>query len=150
MIGLLRAMRLTTISLVLLAASGCGKAPKGSEAASDAGASALTGREWDLIALGERTNPTGAGGRPATLRFDATTSEALGFAGCNGFSAPYTGGGDSLVFGPAVSTKMFCPDGMELETGYLGALATVVTHQVQDSTLTLSAASGPVARFRAR
>lgn len=146
----MNAVSLTTISLLVFAAIGCRKEPPRGDAASNVQSSTLSGREWVLIALGERSEPTGAGGRPATLRFDAATALASGFAGCNGFSAPYTIDGDSLKFGPAVSTKMFCTGGMELETGYFAALATVVTHRAQDSTLTLSGAEGPVAEFRAR
>lgn len=109
----------------------------------------LDGREWILFGLGERTDPLGAGGRPATIQFDPTSSRAAGFAGCNRYSAGYTLTGDSLKFGPAMSTKMACADGDELERGYLAMLRVVTTYQLSDSTLILKGADAPVALFRA-
>ena len=51
------------------------------------------------------------------------------------------------VPGPAISTRMACAQGMDLETAWLGALAKIVTWSASDSTLTLNGADGPVARL---
>jgi heat shock protein HslJ len=106
-------------------------------------------REWILVRLGEVAAPLGGGGRPATLRFDRTTDRAAGFAGCNRYSAGYTLAGDSLTFGPAISTKMACADGDELERGYLAMLPAIRSYALSDSTLTLNGSGGPLAHFRA-
>jgi heat shock protein HslJ len=105
-------------------------------------------RTWVLVALGELTNPLGNGGRPATLRLEKATGRASGNAGCNRYSGPYTLRGDSLTFGPAISTKMACAEGMELENAWLGAHSSFVTWSATDSTLTLHDSRGALARFR--
>jgi len=112
-------------------------------------AASLDNREWALVALGEVAAPVGAGNRPATIQFDPTTGRAAGFAGCNRYSAGYTVAGDSLTFGPAISTKMACADGDQLERGYLAMLPAIRSYALSDSTLTLNGSDGPLARFRA-
>ncbi|MGQ0646875.1 MAG: META domain-containing protein [Gemmatimonadaceae bacterium] len=110
----------------------------------------ITDRDWELIALGDRANPLGAGQKPVTMRLSGDSVRASGFSGCNRYAGPYSLSGDTLTFGPLMSTKMFCADGDEVERGYLAALGTVSTYQISDSILTLSSASAPLARFRAR
>jgi heat shock protein HslJ len=58
--------------------------------------------------------------------------------------------GDSLSFGPAMSTKMACPEGMDLERRFLVALPSITSFTRADSTLTLSGPSGPLAQFKLR
>jgi heat shock protein HslJ len=110
----------------------------------------ITDREWVLVALATEPVPAGRDHQPATLRLEASPGRAVGFAGCNRFSASYTLAGDSLRFGPATATKMACADGDELERGFLGALPAVSIYQATDSTLTLEGPTGPVLRFHAR
>jgi putative lipoprotein len=112
---------------------------------------AITDRDWELASLGESAAARrGGGGKPATLRLDAATTRASGFAGCNRYSGPYTLAADSLSFGALITTKMFCQDGDALERAFLAMLPSVRTWQATDSTLTLSAAGAPLATFRAR
>ena len=132
---------------LLLATLACGDASGGRAAATKP---AITDLDWELSAIEGRASPLGAGNRPVTLRLDASASRAAGFAGCNRFSAPYRLHGDSLSFGPAMSTKMACADGMELERRFLVALPVFTTWRRVDSTLTLSGPSGPLAQFRLR
>jgi heat shock protein HslJ len=110
----------------------------------------ITDRDWALASLGERTNPMGAGNRAPTLRLDAAAGRASGFAGCNRFTGPFTLAGDSLRFGPLVSTKMACADGNEVETAYLAALGQAQTWTATDSTLTLHLGGAAIAGFRAQ
>jgi heat shock protein HslJ len=140
-------MRLMTLVVVLVLA-GCAKTPP--EKAPAQSARSIEDRDWDLVALGEQENPLGAGGKPATLRFDAAAKRAAGNAGCNRYSAAYVMAGDSLRFEAAISTRMACPDGMELENAWLGAMSHVATWSATDSTLTLVGADGPLARFAER
>lgn len=108
----------------------------------------ITDRDWDLVTIGDHPAPSGAGDKPVTLRFDPATERAAGFAGCNRYSAGYRIAGDSVGFQPAMSTKMACDKGMDLEVRYLALLADVRTFAATDSTLTLIGASGPIASFR--
>jgi heat shock protein HslJ len=111
----------------------------------------LTAHTWTLVALGERANPVGAGDRAPDLTFSAAESRASGFAGCNRFSGTYTTMGDSLHFGPLMSTKMACPGQDQVEVGYLAALSAVVTYTLADSSLILHGAGGTkLAAFRRR
>ncbi len=100
------------------------------------------------MALGERAAPLGADDRPLTLRLESGASRAVGFAGCNRYSGSYTLAGDSLKFGPAISTKMSCGASDEVERSYLATLPLVVTYAVADDTLTLNGPGGTLARFR--
>lgn len=143
--------RITISALAaVLATLGCGRTPPAeTPAKAVAAARPITDRDWQLVSLGERTDPKGAGGRPITLRLDAATSRAAGFAGCNRYSAGYVLTADSLKFTAPISTKMACADGMEVEGGFLAALSTVVTYQASDSSLSLHGPAGPLARLRA-
>lgn len=109
---------------------------------------AITDREWSLATLGDNQAPLGNGGKPVTIRLQSSDQRAMGFAGCNQFSGPYTMTGDSLSFGPAISTKMACEQGMDVETGFLSMLNDVTSYQVTDTSLTLLGPGGPLARFR--
>ena len=109
----------------------------------------LDAREWSLVDLKDKPPPMGAGGRPATIHFDTAAHRASGFAGCNRYSAQYTAAGDSLTFGPAMATKMACSDGDALEREFFAVLPDVTGFQLADTSLTLSGAAGPLARFRA-
>ncbi len=140
--------------LIVLALAGCDKKPPGEQppAASEQppAAADITDRDWVLVALGEQTSPLGAGNEPATLRLEAATSTAAGFAGCNRYRSTYTLSGASLSFGPIISTKMACADGDELERGFLAAMEKVTGYEASDTSLTLSTGDGPLARFRPR
>ena len=120
-------------------------------ATDDAKPSAIIGKDWALITLGSNSNPAGAGARPVTLRIDNTPNAiAAGFAGCNRYTGPYSLRGDSISFGPSISTKMACADGMDTEQSYLSMLPTVLTYSIADSTLTLFGPAGAVATYRNR
>jgi heat shock protein HslJ len=124
----------------------CGRTPG---AARSAAPSSIVDREWELVALAEEANPRGAGGRPVTLRLDAASGRAVGFAGCNRFSASYTLTGDRLTFGAPISTRMACSEGMDLERRFLVTLELLTGYQANDDTLALSRPEGPLLRFRA-
>ena len=134
--------------LFLAAGLGCGPKPPSQQPPASRLTAPIADRQWTLATLGERTAPLGAGGRPATLRLESATPRAVGFAGCNRFSASYRLSGDSLSFGPVASTRMACIDGDELERSFLAVLPAVATYQATDSALTLSGPGGVLARFR--
>ena len=131
-------------------AAGDGASDTVASSSSGAPLSAIVERDWALVTLGDSAAPLGSGGKPATIRFDSAATRASGFAGCNRYSAPYTTSGDSLHFGPAISTKMACADGDSLEREYLAVIPEVTRYQATDSTLTLTGSSGALAQFRAQ
>lgn len=88
-------------------------------------AAPLEGTDWRLIALDYKPISVADETRAPTLRLDPTDHRAYGSGGCNRFSASYTLHGDSLGFGPVISTKMACRTGMDTEQGYFAALAEV-------------------------
>lgn len=56
--------------------------------------------------------------------------------------------GDSLRFGPAISTKMACAEGDALERAFLAIIPDVTGYAATDSTLTLNGSSGALAGFK--
>ena len=100
-------------------------------------APAITGKEWQVVAIGAHQAPVGAGGKFLTMNFDYETSRVSGFSGCNQYSAPYVLSADTLIFGPATSTKMFCLDADSVERAFLAAIPTIATWRVEDTLLTL-------------
>jgi heat shock protein HslJ len=141
-----------------LALAGCGPKPAdepadagpppGKASASDPAPGTITDREWHLVAMGELPAPMGAGSRPITLRLESSGTRAVGFAGCNRYSGPFTLAGDSLRFGPAISTKMSCGDADQVEQGFLAMLPLVVGYEATATSLVLNGPGGPLARFR--
>ena len=149
-----RTFRLAALLAAMVALPAC--APRseetersGDETAGTMGA-AITDRDWELVALGDLAEPLGAEGRAPTLHLDTETSQGVGFAGCNHYSAAFVVSGDSLSFEGPVSTRMACEQGMDVEHAYLSALPEVRTYEASDSTLTLVGPEGPIARFHAR
>ena len=148
-------MRAIVSVLIFAAAVACTQKPDTPPAADSAAPgeistppSGITDREWLLVQLGDKLSPQGNGGKPVTLTLASAEGRASGDAGCNQYSGPFTLSGNQLTFGPAISTKMACEQGMDVETAFLSMLNDVRTYQATDSSLTLRGASGPVARFR--
>ena len=142
---------LIPVLLLTLVASSCKPKPENQPPATDTpipAASSITDREWSLVQLGENSSPMGNGGKPVTMSLASAEARASGNAGCNRYSGPYTLSGTGLTFGPAISTKMACSEGMAIETAFLGMLPNVTSYQATDSSLTLLGSTGPLARFR--
>lgn len=133
----------TLLGVGLLALFAC------SEGGSGASGASLVDRDWELVALGGKTDPVGAGGKPITLRLDSADSRAAGFGGCNRYTGSFELSGAALKFGAVASTRMACDQGMDLEGLYFPALGTVQSWKIVDSLLVLEAAGVPVLRFRA-
>jgi len=108
----------------------------------------MTGVEWSLVELNGAPAPLGAGDRPATLTL-GDSARASGFGGCNRIAGSYELAGDSLRFGPLISTRMACDQGMELEQAYGAALEATRRFRVTEAGLELLGADGVIARFRA-
>ena len=119
-------MRVSAVLLVLVA--GC---------ASESGP-AFTGQEWTVVAIDNIVSPVGSGGQPITMRFDDSTRRVYGFAGCNQYNASFTTSGDSISFGPGVSTRMSCAGFDDLEQKFLSAFSDITTVRSEDGKLVFS------------
>lgn len=76
--------------------------------------------------------------------------KAVGRAGCNNYSGTYKRVGDTLSFGPVISTKMACaPEVMSQEQTYLGILTASPRYErLPDGTLAVTAEDGQRIVFR--
>lgn len=91
-----------------------------------------------------------ADARRPTLRLDAETAQASGFAGVNRFTGSYELDAEGLSFGPLASTRMAGPpEAMALEQVYLEALSRVDSWRLRDERLDLLAEGQRVLTFEA-
>lgn len=97
----------------------------------------LEGSPWRLVTVLGDTTPVSDSARQATLTFDASTQRVTGSGGCNRISGTYERSADSLRFSPMVATRMACPQGMEREAAFLGALGSTRTFTIHGDTLLL-------------
>lgn len=105
----------------------------------------LPGTSWVLEEVGEV--PAIQRGR-ATLEF-AESGGASGNGSCNRFSGTATIAGDSLSFGPLMSTKMACVEEAltNQETRYLASLGSAQRFAITGDTLRIYVAGGGELRF---
>jgi len=109
----------------------------------------LAGTEWTLTAYNNGqdavvsvligTEITGAFGDDGHL---------TGLAGCNTYGASFEVDGDHIVLGPAVTTRMWCPEPegiMDQENAFLAALGLAATYRIQGYKLEMRTADGALA-----
>src|SRR5687768_3450473 len=77
-------------------------------AACTGGASTSIIGDWKLVSYGSPTNPTLAAPDVDTSIVFGADGKVSGNVGCNGFGGDYTVDGNTITFGPIVSTLMFC------------------------------------------
>jgi copper homeostasis protein (lipoprotein) len=106
---------------------------------------------WKLTRVGTTPVVVVAQQREAHFILDPTTRRVRGSGGCNRLTGSNEVNGDQLTFGQMAGTMMACPDGMETEKAFLGALSQAnkvrITRQHLDL---LDSAGNLVARFEAR
>jgi heat shock protein HslJ len=68
--------------------------------------------------------------RQVYLVFAEDTLRVFGSGGCNRVNSRFELGQDLLQSGPMASTRMACPDGMELERQFLEALIQVERYRI--------------------
>lgn len=92
--------------------------------------SLLAGDEWMVEAV---SNAALVEGSRVTISFDAETGRAGGRGGCNSYGTSFTLTGESLTFGPVMSTQMACEDPlMRQESALHEALGAVTGFQITD------------------
>jgi putative lipoprotein len=118
----------------------------------------LPGTAWELerYETGNFARTVTVSRRP-TLRFEAGDARprVSGFAGCNGFSAPYNAQygaqGNTLKVGAAISTKIACPATQtQLETAFLTLLQRAQGFTVTEATLKITSSDGSLTFRRVR
>jgi heat shock protein HslJ len=126
--------------------------PKSAEPARKPGtAMALDGTNWRLTHLGKEAITTPASTRAASLQFHATERRVSGSTGCNRLSGRYKHDGQRLSLPPLETTRMICPDAIDIESRFLAALQKVARYRIVGSQLNLYDAKGVLlARFAAR
>jgi len=119
-------------------------------------ARALDGADWHLVEIGGRpalvdvASPAGA----PYLRFMNDSGRVVGSTGCNRLAGPFTRAGDTLRFGPLITTRVACVEEARQtqERDFLLALERTRRHAVAGDTLSLlgdAPDAPPLARLRA-
>jgi copper homeostasis protein (lipoprotein) len=112
---------------------------------------ALEGTQWTLTRVGALSVAAGAAQRTPNLTLQAAEKRAVGSSGCNRFTGSYSLQGERLKFGSVASTKMACPQGMDIERAFLDALARTATWRIAGGRLDLLDAAGQsLAQFEPR
>lgn len=99
--------------------------------------------EWTLQSYGDASAPTPAlPDVDTSLKFE--DGQLNGNVGCNGFGGGYELKGNSLVFGPLLSTLMFCEGVAQQEDGVLSVFkdGENLTVSVSGDQLTITSADG--------
>ena len=98
---------------------------------------------WRLDSYGAPGNTTPAAPDVDTSIVFKEDGKIEGNVGCNGFGGDYTVEGNTITFGPIVSTLMFCegPVG-DQETATLNVLAETVSYTIEGDTLTITSSDG--------
>jgi heat shock protein HslJ len=105
---------------------------------------------WQLIRLGDQTVFIKDLQSEPHLIFDSQQGRVTGSAGCNRLMGSYAIDGNHIRLGPLATTKMLCPQGMDIEQMFLDKLARAVTWNVLGLHLELYDENGALlARFEA-
>ena len=113
----------------------------GSEAAPD---EPLENTYWKLLRLGESQIAAPEKQRELHLMFHPASRRVSGSGGCNRITGSFERQGERLTFGPTAGTLMACPDGMETEKLFLGALEKTSRFRIARQHLELLDSSGNV------
>lgn len=112
--------------------------------------SPLRGTYWKLVRLGDASVTVAARQREPHIVLATDADRVSGSGGCNRLTATFTLAGGRLKFGRVATTRMACPDGMEEERRFVGALERVEGYRIRGSHLELLDGAGVVqARFEA-
>lgn len=111
-------------------------------AACTGGSSASIQGQWKLVSYGSGLEQKTAAPEVDTS-IEFKDGQMGGNVGCNGFGGDYAVDGDTITFGPIMSTMMFCegPVG-EQEMGTLAVLQEKTTFVLDGNTLTITSADG--------
>ena len=90
--------------------------------------------QWELVSHGSASSQTPAVADVETS-IEFLDGQLSGNVGCNGFGGEYEVDGDTLKFGPVMSTMMFCEGRMDAEQSFLTKLQAAVGYTATKKTL---------------
>ena len=101
------------------------------------GSSASVEGQWKLVSYNQT---------PAVADIETSIEfkdgQMSGNVGCNGFGGEYKVNGDSIEFGPVMSTMMFCENVAEQESTVLVTLQEKTSFVIDGNILTITSADG--------
>ena len=84
--------------------------------------------------------------RKPTMTFDATSSKVSGNSSCNNYNMTFKTSGNTINFGPVMSTKMACEGNGEAT--FFSTLEKVNTYSISENTLTFIMGDIAIMRFQ--
>jgi len=162
---MLAATRCLGLASICLITAGCARQPSTENSGTSADTSTPTSATaapggtspdlrkttWQLVSLGDKPVSVPDSQRTPHIILQPDSKQVSGSGGCNRVFGVYELNGDALRFSGIGSTRMACPDGMDVESAFLSALLRVAKWRVAGQQLELSDSSGAVlARFDAR
>lgn len=109
----------------------------------------LLNTHWKLVEVDSRQVTAPEGAPEAHLVLTPEESGVTGHAGCNRFFGSFESSGDRLGFSALGSTRMACPEGMQVEQAFFEALSKTTRYAIDGRILTLFEDDQPVARLEA-
>jgi heat shock protein HslJ len=111
-----------------------------------AASNSLSGTTWKLVSYGPPANPINAVvGAETSLSFDQD-GKLSGTVGCNSLSGDYKVSGNTVTFGPIVTTLMACDEPlMQQETAVTQVLADTAKFSLENGKLTVTSQNGETA-----
>lgn len=112
-------------------------------AACASGSSASVIGQWKLVSHGSASSQTPAAPDVDTSIDFSSDGQMNGNVGCNGFGGEFKVDGDTIAFGPVMSTMMFCegPVG-DQEMATIAVFQESATFVLDGDTLTITSADG--------
>jgi heat shock protein HslJ len=110
----------------------------------------LLNTQWRLTQLGGEVIGNPAGERAVTFLLQPSSTNLVGFSGCNRMFGRYALNGATLKFDGLGGTRMYCEDRMPLEQRYLAMFSQVARWEIVGNVLRLLDENGKtVATFEA-
>jgi heat shock protein HslJ len=95
----------------------------------------LENTNWVLQSYGDPNNPTPAEKGVTVNALFSPAKSLSGSSGCNTYTARYAIQGNTMRIDQPKATYTTCPQGMEQEGVYLSALVSVISYQINGSSL---------------
>jgi heat shock protein HslJ len=96
---------------------------------------------WQLVSYGPASSQVPALPDVETS-IEFKDGQMSGNVGCNGFGGDYELDGDTIKFGPVMSTMMFCEEIADQESGTLAVFQESATISLNEDLLTITSADG--------
>lgn len=109
----------------------------------------LLGTYWKLVKLNGQRVRTPEGMKEAHMILAGAESRVHGNAGCNNFFGQFQTSENTLTFSAMGSTMMACPQAMDTERDFLGALGATTRYEISGLFLELYAEDQLLAKFEA-